>query len=181
MTDKPRVIRGSIQDTLIVANLLMKHGLKPNRKLLEISEYSTGKDSLSMVLGGQMQSSFLLSRNYDYEEAMELGIDGARGQLDNLFKNYTDIRAEKSSLDPFFDPFDTVVVEGFSSDLLLLPGLSQDVFAGYSINVGHKALPRLRYMYESLYEILNFKDKGYVRINEQYKRPRKEYFLILKQ
>ncbi len=179
-------LRGGVMDnyrySLLVANQLLNKGLSnnPKRRILEISEKSTGRDSLTYIFKGMFDETFLLSREFDKKEAEKFGIKGAKGRLYSPFGDIS-IKTEKGYPNIDIDTFDTVVVQGFSNDLLLLPGLSQEIFAGYKAKDNEKSSDELRYVYKLLYQILYLKRKdGYVYSNNESFKNRCETCLIYK-
>ena len=170
-----------LRDSMLIANKMMEYGLESDKSILEITECTSPSNSLSSIFSKRFaKKMFLLSRDFDKMDAFRSRIKGAEGRLYSPFGD-VGIKIGKVVNNPNINEFDAVVVNGFSNDLTLLPGLKQDVFAGYVMDTNDKDLCELKHLYNIVYDFLNFKNRnGYVLIEEQYKRSNRELLLIAK-
>ena len=181
MEDNLDEIRESDNNLEIVKSMMIDCGLDLSKRILEISDYAESRSSISHKLSRDYtELPFLLSKNFNEKEARKYGIDGAKGQLYSPFGDVS-IKRDDGVQNPTIDDFDTIIVPGYSNDLLLLTGLRQDIYAGYSFSPNYEYIDELRSVYRIFYETLNLKQKeGYIMTEQQLVFPSKEIVLIHK-
>lgn len=170
------------------------YGFNPDKYLYILELFQSAKGSISQFLKSHRQ--YLLSRQVEYDELEQLGIDGAYGYInedgilvpktiDNdirfLYEPLKRLYIPNSYECPTINNFDVIIANGTSPYMNNTANFSQDKYLGFCMDDTDKILDISVKRYEQLVDLINRKSKdNYVLEHDRISSKGKELCLIRK-
>ncbi len=132
----------------VFLDYIKENGFKPeNKKIIEL--YQSAPDSISRYL--KDSDTYLLSDSVNYDELDAMGLNGARGHIENgmvvipksIINDKRFLQASKKTFmnhaypTPSLSEFDTIIANYLlqnNGDFTVNPNLNQDLFLGFCAN-----------------------------------------------
>ena len=163
----------------IIFNKMIEYGLDTNKKILEISNKSHSEICSFVELLDNKSNGYLICKNFDKKMANKSGIKGTEGEFHAFLHDVYATNQNGTRID--LSNYDIILGYGNVHDLIMLPYLNKDIYAGYITNKDSKYIQEQRNLYSSLYSILRIKYYNtYNMIVEDYNNGKDELRLIYK-
>ena len=155
-------------DSILFLDYIISNGFNPENYDGILELFSSARKSMSRELTDYNQ--FLLSRNLDYSELEEFGLNGALGYLnedgiriprtiasDDKFLNskIKGLYGKHFYPVPTMNHFGVIIGNGLGTDLISIPKFSKDHFLGACVDSDDKDLDVIVQIYEKIVEYYN--------------------------